>query len=107
MRGHREGDTDAALLRAVADGDPSALATLYDRHAGWLFARLSRRCADAEVVREVVQDTKGDAARRAELRERRAARERLASMGADERRTWLSAYFATVGDCHRNGVPAL
>ncbi|MER6788563.1 RNA polymerase sigma factor [Streptomyces sp. NPDC000658] len=56
-RGHREGDTDAALLRAVADGDPSALATLYDRHAGWLFARLGRRCADAEVVREVVQDT--------------------------------------------------
>ncbi|WP_333737785.1 RNA polymerase sigma factor [Streptomyces sp. IBSBF 2806] len=55
--GHREGDTDAALLRAVADGDPSALATLYDRHAGWLLTRLSRRCADAEVVREVLQDT--------------------------------------------------
>jgi RNA polymerase sigma-70 factor (ECF subfamily) len=53
MRGHREGDTDAALLRSVADGDAHALATLYDRHAGWLHARLTRRCADPEVVREV------------------------------------------------------
>lgn len=52
-------------------------------------------------------DAKGDAAERAAPGERRAARERLASMGADERRTWLTAYFATVGDCHRNGVPAL
>ncbi|MFJ8104524.1 RNA polymerase sigma factor [Streptomyces sp. NPDC096132] len=57
MRGHGESDTDAALLRAVADGDAGALGTLYDRHAGWLYARLLRRCADAEVAREVVQDT--------------------------------------------------
>lgn len=53
--GHGEGDTDAALLRSVADGDARALAALYDRHAGWLHARLTRRCADPEVVREVVQ----------------------------------------------------
>ncbi|WP_340379120.1 RNA polymerase sigma factor [Streptomyces sp. SS7] len=57
MRGHGESDTDAALLRAVADGDAGALATLYDRHAGWVYARLVRRCADAEVAREVLQDT--------------------------------------------------
>ncbi|MCT7354414.1 RNA polymerase sigma factor [Streptomyces sp. 15-116A] len=60
MGGHREkdeGDSDAALLRAVAGGDSGALAALYDRHAGWLHARLSRRCADPEVVREVLQDT--------------------------------------------------
>ncbi|GAB7108448.1 RNA polymerase sigma factor [Streptomyces phaeofaciens JCM 4814] len=57
MRGHGESATDAALLRAVADGDATALATLYDRHAGWLHARLARRCADTEVVREVLQDT--------------------------------------------------
>lgn len=60
MGGHREkdeGDSDAALLRAVAAGDSAAMAALYDRHAGWLHARLSRRCADAEVVREVLQDT--------------------------------------------------
>ncbi|WP_128376661.1 RNA polymerase sigma factor [Streptomyces cavernae] len=54
--GH-ESDTDAALLRSVAAGDSTAMAELYDRHAGWLHVRLSRRCADAEVVREVLQDT--------------------------------------------------
>ncbi|GGZ31082.1 RNA polymerase sigma24 factor [Streptomyces inusitatus] len=48
---------DAALLRAVAQGDADALATLYDRHAGWLHTRLSRRCGDPETVREVLQDT--------------------------------------------------
>ncbi|MBW8794065.1 MAG: RNA polymerase sigma factor [Streptomyces sp.] len=60
MGGHRENDAaagDAALLRSVAAGDASALAVLYDRHAGWLHARLTRRCADPEVVREVLQDT--------------------------------------------------
>ncbi|WP_217240365.1 RNA polymerase sigma factor [Streptomyces sp. AC555_RSS877] len=66
MGGHREkdegnpdqaGEADAALLRAVAAGDSAAMAELYDRHAGWLHARLTRRCADAEVVREVLQDT--------------------------------------------------
>ncbi|MDX2679508.1 RNA polymerase sigma factor [Streptomyces sp. NY05-11A] len=57
MRGHRESDTDAVLLRAVAGGDSAALAALYDRHAGWLHARLTRRCADPEVAREVLQDT--------------------------------------------------
>lgn len=55
--GHREKDTDAALLRAVAHGDPAAMAALYDRHSGWLHMRLARRCADPEVVREVLQDT--------------------------------------------------
>lgn len=51
------GDDDAALLRAVARGDTDALSVLYDRHAGWLHTRLSRRCADPETVREVLQDT--------------------------------------------------
>ncbi|MCX5393150.1 RNA polymerase sigma factor [Streptomyces sp. NBC_00094] len=50
-------DDDAALLRAVARGDSEALAVLYDRHAGWLHARLTRRCPDEETVREVLQDT--------------------------------------------------
>ncbi|MBQ0999178.1 RNA polymerase sigma factor [Streptomyces nigra] len=58
MGGQREKDEgDAALLRAVAAGDPAAMGALYDRHAGWLHARLTRRCADPEVVREVLQDT--------------------------------------------------
>ncbi|ALO11006.1 RNA polymerase ECF-subfamily sigma factor [Streptomyces venezuelae] len=50
-------DDDAALLRAVARGDSEALGVLYDRHAGWLHARLARRCPDEETVREVLQDT--------------------------------------------------
>jgi RNA polymerase sigma-70 factor (ECF subfamily) len=61
MGGQREKDDgaggDAALVRAVAAGDAAAMAALYDRHAGWLHARLTRRCADPEVVREVLQDT--------------------------------------------------
>ncbi|UYQ66657.1 RNA polymerase sigma factor [Streptomyces peucetius] len=48
---------DAALLRAVARGDTEALGVLYDRHAGWLHMRLTRRCTDPETVREVLQDT--------------------------------------------------
>lgn len=48
---------DAELLAAVSAGDRDALRTLHDRHAGWLFLRLSRRCGDDELVREVVQDT--------------------------------------------------
>ncbi|GAA2559140.1 RNA polymerase sigma factor [Streptomyces intermedius] len=50
-------ENDAALLRAVAAGDQAALARLYDRHAGWLQLRLTRRCSDPETVREVLQDT--------------------------------------------------
>jgi RNA polymerase sigma factor (sigma-70 family) len=49
--------SDAALLRAVAAGDESALAELYDRHAGWLLVRLRRRCASADTVDLALQDT--------------------------------------------------
>jgi RNA polymerase sigma factor (sigma-70 family) len=48
---------DATLLLAVADGDATALRVLYARHAPWLQVRLTRRCNDAEVVLDVVQDT--------------------------------------------------
>lgn len=48
---------DLALLRAVARGEEDALAELYDRHAGWLTVRLTRRCALADVVDMAVQDT--------------------------------------------------
>lgn len=37
--------------------DPGALRELYDRHAGWLVLRLSRRCADPDMVDQVLQDT--------------------------------------------------
>lgn len=49
--------SDSELLAAVADGDSEALRALYGRHAGWLVLRLSRRCADADVVDEAIQDT--------------------------------------------------
>lgn len=48
---------DVALLRGVAAGDEGALASLYDRHAGWLLLRLSRRCGSADTVDQALQDT--------------------------------------------------
>ena len=49
--------SDAELVRALAAGDRRALSDLYDRHAPWLVLRLTRRCHDAGLVDEVVQDT--------------------------------------------------
>src|SRR5215469_6631565 len=57
MRPGAEQHDDAALLRAVAGGDEEALAALYDRHAGWLKVRLTRRCASPDLVDHAVQDT--------------------------------------------------
>jgi RNA polymerase sigma-70 factor (ECF subfamily) len=48
---------DGELLAAVGAGDRRALEVLYHRHAPWLLARLTRRCADHGVVDEVLQDT--------------------------------------------------
>jgi RNA polymerase sigma-70 factor, ECF subfamily len=48
---------DAELLSAVGDQDRGALRELYERHAPWLRARLTRRCGDEGLVEEVVQDT--------------------------------------------------
>ncbi|GAA0963976.1 RNA polymerase sigma factor [Acrocarpospora macrocephala] len=48
---------DARLLGAVAEGDRRALEIIYARHAPWLVLRLTRRCADATLVDEAVQDT--------------------------------------------------
>jgi RNA polymerase sigma-70 factor, ECF subfamily len=49
--------SDADLVTDAADGDRCALELLYGRHAPWLMLRLQRRCADAGLVDEVVQDT--------------------------------------------------
>jgi len=57
MRPDADARVDATLLRAVARRDEDALATLYDRHAGWLSVRLSRRCGRPDVVDHAVQDT--------------------------------------------------
>lgn len=48
---------DAELLDAIADGDAEALRELYDRHGRWLLLRLQRRCRDAGVVEDALQDT--------------------------------------------------
>jgi RNA polymerase sigma-70 factor, ECF subfamily len=48
--------SDAALIEAIADRRRDALQELYRRHEGWLLARLARRCADGQIVEEVLQD---------------------------------------------------
>jgi RNA polymerase sigma-70 factor (ECF subfamily) len=48
---------DLDLVARVIEADTRALKELYDRHAGWLHARLMRRCNDSEVVADVLQDT--------------------------------------------------
>lgn len=54
---HQDPRTDGELLAAVSDGSPAALEVLYHRHVDWLAVRLGRRCSDAGVVDEVLQDT--------------------------------------------------
>ena len=51
------GPADEELVDAVADGDRRAFRLLYERHAPWLTLRLSRRCADPDLVDDAVQDT--------------------------------------------------
>lgn len=53
----RAAATDVVLLEATGRGDREALAQLYARHAPWLILRLGRKCPDAGIVDEVVQDT--------------------------------------------------
>lgn len=53
----RDDPRSADLLGSVAGGDRKAFKVLYDRHAPWLTVRLLRRCADPDMVEEVVQDT--------------------------------------------------
>lgn len=55
MGGSRSTDLD--LIAEVVARDEAALRLLYERHAGWMSARLLRRCADREMVADVLQDT--------------------------------------------------
>lgn len=48
---------DQALIARIARGDREALDALYRVHAGWLTARLQRRCNQPELVDSAVQDT--------------------------------------------------
>src|ERR1700759_5130638 len=49
--------SDETLLLAVAQRDLGAFHMLYERHAGWLAIRLTRRCNDRDLVADAVQDT--------------------------------------------------
>lgn len=51
------GSSDADLLVAIRQECLDALRVLHERHAPWLRARLSRRCADPDVVDTAIQDT--------------------------------------------------
>ncbi len=48
---------DAELLAAAAARRTDALRLLHQRHAPWLRVRLARRCADADLVDDALQDT--------------------------------------------------
>jgi|UniRef100_A0AAU3I3R4 RNA polymerase sigma-70 factor (ECF subfamily) len=45
------------LVRLVARGDRAAFEELYRRTSPWMAVRLRRRCADDEIVAEVMQET--------------------------------------------------
>jgi RNA polymerase sigma-70 factor (ECF subfamily) len=57
IRGSVTSLDEAALVRLVARGDQAAFEELYRRTSPWLAVRLRRRCADDQVVAEVMQET--------------------------------------------------
>ncbi|MEV6925446.1 RNA polymerase sigma factor [Dactylosporangium sp. NPDC051485] len=48
---------DRALLRLIGKGDRRAFEAFYARNAPWLALRLRRRCRDAELADEMLQET--------------------------------------------------
>lgn len=48
---------EGELVRRTATGDRRAFDELYRRTSPWLLARLRRRCADEDVVADVMQET--------------------------------------------------
>ncbi|WP_436844651.1 RNA polymerase sigma factor [Streptomyces wuyuanensis] len=48
---------EARLVRLVARGDRAAFEELYRRTSPWMAVRLRRRCADEQIVAEVMQET--------------------------------------------------
>lgn len=55
--GRTQAADEAQLLRLVARGDQVAFEEFYRRTAPWLTVRLRRRCADEQIVAEVLQET--------------------------------------------------
>ena len=52
-----KGVTDEQLVKRIARGDRVAFDALYRRTAPWLALRLLRRCADEDIVAEVMQES--------------------------------------------------
>ncbi|MEV0004761.1 RNA polymerase sigma factor [Micromonospora sp. NPDC050980] len=50
-------EDEGELLRRVARGDAAAFDELYRRTSPWLLVRLRRRCADDDLVADVIQET--------------------------------------------------
>jgi len=50
-------DEEADLIRRTAKGDRRAFDEFYRRTSPWLLVRLRRRCADDDVVADVMQET--------------------------------------------------
>ncbi|MFD7704132.1 RNA polymerase sigma factor [Streptomyces caelestis] len=48
---------EEGLVRLVAKGDRAAFEELYRRTSPWMAVRLRRRCADEQIVAEVMQET--------------------------------------------------
>ncbi|WP_129664261.1 RNA polymerase sigma factor [Phytoactinopolyspora endophytica] len=48
---------DDELLRAAGSGDRAAFEEYYRRNATWLLVRLRRRCGDADLAADVLQET--------------------------------------------------
>jgi RNA polymerase sigma-70 factor (ECF subfamily) len=61
------GRSDALLVASIAQGDASALAELYDRHADAVYRAAFRRLGDRQLAEEVLQDTYVALWNRAEL----------------------------------------
>ena len=57
MKQAAEDADEEYLVRRTAKGDRAAFEELYRRTSPWLAVRLRRRCADEQVVAEVMQET--------------------------------------------------
>ncbi|MEV6302649.1 RNA polymerase sigma factor [Actinoplanes sp. NPDC051861] len=57
MKRSLEAADEGELVRRTAAGERRAFDELYRRTAPWLLARLRRRCADEDVVADVMQET--------------------------------------------------
>ena len=53
----RQSPDEEHLVRRIAAGDRRAFDELYRRTSPWLLARLRRRCADDDLVADVMQET--------------------------------------------------